>query len=98
VTDLTEYTPRPHRTLDEIEALAAFIEARVEPGRVAVEYGSEERTALEALLGLVHYTKGLAVAEVRRGDDPSVPFCGLSLVAWKWKDHPDWQPGWDPAA
>ena len=98
MTDLTEYTPRPHRTLDEIDALVAFIDARVEPARVGAEYGSEQRTALEALLGLVHYIKGMAQGEVNNGEDPSTQFYGLAMVAWKWKEHPDWQTDWDPTA
>jgi hypothetical protein len=97
VTDPTKYTPRPHRTLEEIEALVAFIDARIEPLRVATKYDGEERKALQALANLVHYVKGLAKAEIKYGDDPSNEFHALAMAAWKWKDHPDWQPGWDPA-
>lgn len=98
MTDQPKYTPRPQRTLDEIEALVAFIDARVEPARVATEYDSEERKALEALLNIVYYTKGIATETIKGGDDPSMPFHALAVVAWKWKDHPDFQPGWNPAA
>jgi len=99
VTDPTKYTPRPHRTAEEFEALVAFLDARIEPLRVATAYDSEERKALEALSSLVHYTKALAESEIKYGqDNPSNEFYALVTAAWKWKDHPDWQPGWDPAA
>lgn len=94
MTDEIDYTPRPHRTLEEIEDLAAFIEARVEPVRAAAAHGSDEHEAFEALLNLVAFTKGGAEASVQNGNDPYWQFHSLAVAARRWKGHHDFQAGW----
>lgn len=98
MTDNIEYALPPHRTLEEVEALVDFIEARVDPLRVAAEYGSEEREAFEALLNLVFFTKGVAQARARKGDEPYWEFHSLNVLARRWKQHPDHQSAWDEDA
>lgn len=42
MTEQSAYTPPPHFTQQEIDDLAAFIKARVEPLRHKADYRSEE--------------------------------------------------------
>jgi hypothetical protein len=96
VTDQTEYTPEPPRSQEDIDALVAFIQARVGPLRDAARYDSEEGRAFQALLDLALYIKGVAQSELSHGDDPSMPFHYLALAARRWGTHSDFQPTWDP--
>ncbi|WP_159024379.1 hypothetical protein [Streptomyces scabiei] len=96
MTNESAYAPAEPYTQEDIDALVAFVQARVKPLRDAARYDSEEAKALGALLGLTYYVKGVAQAELERGDDPAMPFHYLALVARQWNDHPDFQPAWDP--
>jgi hypothetical protein len=96
MADQDTYLPPPPRTQEDIDALVAFIQARVKPLRDAARYDGEEYKALQALLDLTVYIKGSAESELARGDEPYMQFHYLALVTRQWNDHPDFQPAWDP--
>ncbi|MBP5918688.1 hypothetical protein F3K34_43680 [Streptomyces sp. LBUM 1486] len=88
------YTPPPAKTMDDINALVAFIKARVQPLRDAVLSDTEEYKAFQALLDITVYTKGSAESEIEHGDSPSLQFHHLAMTASRWDDHPDFLPAW----
>jgi len=96
MTDQTTYTPPPSYTQEDIDALVAFIQARVKPLRDAARHGSEKHKAFGALLNVSFYIQGSAQAELERGENPGMPFHYLARVAREWDDHPDFQSAWDP--
>lgn len=96
MTDQTEYPTQPPRTQEDIDALVAFIGDRVKPLRNKAEFDSDEYKAFQALLDLAVYVKGSAEWELEQGNDPSMPFHYLALIARQWHGHPDFQPSWDP--
>ena len=96
VTDQNPYTPPPPRTQEDIEALVAFIQARVKPLRDSAAYDSDEYRAFQALLDLAVYVKGVAQGEVGRGEEPYLEFHYLAVAARNWDGHPDFQAHWTP--
>lgn len=96
MTEQSTYTPPPHFTQQEIDALVSFIQARVKPLRHTADYRSEEFKAFQGILTVAPYMKGIAAAEIRGGVDPSIMFHCLALIANQWDDHPDFQPSWRP--
>lgn len=93
MVDQDTYLPPPPRTQEDIDALVAFIRARVEPLRNEA-FGSEGYKAFQALLDIVFFSKGVAQAVLERGEDPSVQFYYLASAARNWDDHPDFQSDW----
>lgn len=88
------YTPPPAKTMDDIDKVIAFIKARVTPLLNKAEFGSDEGRAYQALLDLTAVTRGAAQAEIKHGDDPSMPHFYLTVAARQWHDHPDFLPEW----
>jgi hypothetical protein len=88
------YTPPPAKTMDDIDKVLDFIQARVTPLRDAIPYGSTEERPHQALLDMATVIKGAAQAEIARGDNPSMPHFYLTMAARQWSDHPDFLPEW----
>jgi hypothetical protein len=87
-------TPRPAKTMDDIDQIATFIRARVEPLRYSAEVNSDEERAHQALLDIALVAQGVAQADVVRGDTPTMPFFYLLMAARQWRDHPEFLPEW----
>lgn len=88
------YTPPPAKTMDDIDKVRDFINARVKLLRAKAEPGSDEERAYQAFLDMTTVIKGAAQAEIRNGDDPSMPHFYLCIAAQQWRDHPDFLPEW----
>jgi hypothetical protein len=91
MTDEDVYTPR---TRDEIDALVAFIRARVKPMRDGALSDTDEYKVAQALLDITAHILGVAQSVLARGGDPSVEYHHLALVTQRWNDHPDFQAAW----
>jgi hypothetical protein len=94
MTQADAYTPPPAKTMDDIDKVADFIKARVEPLHSGVPYNSDEGRAYQALLDMVTVTQGAAQAEIKRGDDPRMPYFYLTVAARQWRKHPNFLPEW----
>jgi hypothetical protein len=95
MTDQPTYTPPAPRTQDEIDALVAFIRARVKPLRDRALSDTDEYKVSQALLDITAHTLGVAQSVLARGDDPSVEYSHLALISQRWDDHPDFQDAWN---
>ncbi|KPI31363.1 hypothetical protein OV320_2579 [Actinobacteria bacterium OV320] len=84
----------PAKTMDDINKVADFIKARVEPLRASAKYDSDQRRAHQALLDMVSVAQGSAWAETARGDDPRMEYFFLATAAREWRGHPDFLPEW----
>lgn len=86
------YTPPLAKTMDDIDKVRDFINARVTPLRDNAEPGSDEERAYQALLDMATVIKGAAQAAIERGANPSMPHFDLCIAAKQWHDHPDFLP------
>ena len=94
MTEQSTYRPPPPFTQQEIDDLVSFIQDRVKPLRDAAGHRSEDFKAFQGILSLVPFMKGVAMAEIQSGHDPSTIFHALRQIADQWDDHPDFQPSW----
>lgn len=82
-------------TMADIEALEAFIKARVAPLHRDAVYKSEELRAFQALLDAVAITTGSAEAATKQGEYLGLQRLSLAVIARQWSDHPDFQAAWN---
>ncbi|GAX57354.1 hypothetical protein [Streptomyces olivochromogenes] len=94
MTQADAYTPPLAKTMDDIDKVIDFINARVKPLRDAIPYSSTEDRPHQALLDMTTVIKGAAQAEIARGDNPSTLHFFLTIAARQWRDHPDFLPEW----
>lgn len=94
MTQADDYTPPPTKTMDDIDKVRDFINARVKPLRDKAEPGSDEERAYQALLDVATVIKGAARSEIENSDDPSMPHFYLCIAAQQWRNHPDFLPEW----
>ena len=80
--------------MDDINALKAFIRARVRPLRTKAPSDSDEFRAAEALLSLVSVVSGVADATAKRAEPVDLECFYLATAAQEWQGHPDFQPVW----
>ena len=88
------YTLPPAKTMDDIEKVISFIEARVKPLRDKAPYNSDTERSHQALLDMVTVTRGVAQSEISHGADPVMPYFHLTIAARQWRHHPDFLPQW----
>jgi hypothetical protein len=79
----------------DIEALEAFIKARVTPLHRKAAYKSEELRAFQALLDAVTVTIGSAEAATKQDQYLGMQRLTLAVIARQWNDHPDFQAEWN---
>ena len=96
MTQADAYTPPPAKTMDDIDKVADFIEARVRPLRDTIPFKSDQERSLQALLDLLVVLKASARSDIERGEDPSMQHFQLTIAACQWQDHPDFLPEWRP--
>ncbi|MER5277828.1 hypothetical protein ABT025_18995 [Streptomyces sp. NPDC002809] len=82
-------------TLTDIEALGAFIKARITPLHEKAAYRSNELRAFQALLDTVVVVTGSAETAVKQGEYLGMQRLSLAVIARQWKDHPDFQAAWN---
>jgi hypothetical protein len=80
--------------MDDVNALKAFIRARVRPLRTKVSSDSDEFRAAEALLDLVSVVSGVADATAKGAEPIDTECFYLATAAQAWQGHPDFQPAW----
>ncbi|WP_158935114.1 hypothetical protein [Streptomyces capuensis] len=82
-------------TVADIEALGAFIKARVTPPHRKAAYKSEELRAFQALLDTVAVVTGSAEAAAKQGEYLGMQRLSLAVIARQWKEHPEFQVSWN---
>ena len=92
----TAYTPPPPRTIEDVEDLVSFIQARVTPLRDAARYNSEEFRAFQSLIDVAAFMLGAAQSVSLRGESPAMEYYYLAQIARRWHDHTDFKQSWRP--